>query len=90
MSLLFVTTWIRYINKKYTPWNDECARCENDPRWTCCWALRKFYNDPEEVIPPYMLERNSIMLRNRHRSRSDNEWQCTELDSVNDRIRIYK
>ena len=96
MSLIFVTTWVRDINKRYkVPWEDDSARCEEDPRWTCAWALNTFYKYTKiednyiEPIPPYLTHENAIINRYRRKGYY-NSWQCTDINSVNDRIRIYK
>lgn len=91
MSLLFIHTWVRDIRKGVTPWTDDIGRCEEDPRWTCAWALREIYDDLEEVIPPFMTHYSDNVIHNRNRSDGRyNKWQYTEIESVNSRIRIYK
>lgn len=96
MSLIFITSWVREIHKRYKlPWDDEVGRCEEDPKWTCAAALNNFYKYTTvkrnyiEPIPPYMTSVDSILKRYRGR-RGYNLWQCTEINSVNNRIRIYK
>ena len=96
MSLVFVTTWVRDIDKKYKlPWEDNCEKCDNDPKWTCAGALNTFYKYTKiednyiEPIPPYLTHEDAIINRYRRKGRY-NSWQCTDIDSVNDRIRIYK
>ena len=96
MSLIFVTTWVRDIDKRYKlPWEDNSERCDNDPKWTCAWALNTFYKYTKiednyiEPIPPYLTHENAIINRYRRKGHY-NSWQCTDINSVNDRIRIYK
>lgn len=96
MSLIFITTWIRDIDKKYElPWKDDCERCEEDPMWTCAGALRNFYKYTKiegnyiDPIPPYLTHLSAITKRYSWQV-YQNSWQCTDIDSVNDRIRIYK
>lgn len=96
MSLIFVTTWVRDTDKRCKlPWEDNSERCEENPRWTCAQALRTFYKYTKigdnyiEPIPPYLTHTSAITKRYRWQG-YQNSWQCTDIDSVNDRIRIYK
>ena len=96
MSLIFITSWIRGIDKDINfPWEDNCEKCEEDPRWTCAWALNSFYKYTKiggnsiDPIPPYLVHDTAIINRYR-RQRYYNSWQCTEISPVNERIRIYK
>lgn len=96
MSLIFITSWVRDIGKRYKlPWEDNCEKCEESPQWTCAWALNNFYKYTKlgrsyiEPIPPYLIHDNAIVNRYR-RIGYYNSWQCTDINSVNDRIRIYK
>ena len=95
MSLIFIDTWVRQIRKGITPWSDDSQKCENDPRWTCAWALNKFYHNEhgtrDEYIMPYLVKSREDIRRSRHRCDIYfNSWQYTGIESVNDRIRIYK
>ena len=95
MSLIFIDTWIRQIRKGVTPWSDDSQKCENDPRWTCAWALNEFYHNEhgtrDEYIMPYLVKSYDDIRRRRHkRDIYFNSWQYTEIESVNERIRIYK
>lgn len=96
MSLIFVTTWVRDIDKRYKlPWEDNREKCESDSKWTCAGALNNFYkcikigDNYIEPIPPYLTHASAITKRYRWQG-YQNSWQCTDIDSVNDRIRIYK
>ena len=91
MSLIFITAWVRKIKNNMTPWTDDTEKCECDPKWSCSWAISKFYGHrSDEVITPYITE-DDDKLKNRHRRDTFyKNWQYTEIDSVNDRIRIYR
>lgn len=96
MSLIFISTWIRDIDKRYkVPWEDNVEKCVGDPMWTCVCALNNFYKHIKiedsyiEPIPPYLVH-DSVISHRRRRKGHYNYWQCTDIDSVNNRIRIYK
>ena len=93
MSLLFVSPWVRKLRKGHTPWDDKEGVCREDPRWSCAEAIISFYGTDE--LPEYLKEEaswstNVLYSRPSRRERICSSWVYTSLDSVNDRIRIYK
>jgi len=86
MSLLFVEAWISRKRKGTEDVGTE--RCECDPMWSCRSAIMEHFKIIE--FPDYEIPHTWSL---RHRNVNDclyYHYQETELESVNNRVRIYK